>query len=146
MVIPQPLHALLIPDQPPMLMSIPRTSIPLLVRRLVIPFNPTTPDNEYIRRFELNPLLPSGSFDIVDGDLVARYGGVLDVVPLGVRDVVDQHGAPDDAAAGAEGVDAVLVDVRWVGDLGVFEAVVVEAGFLVAPVACGVLAVACGLA
>lgn len=134
MMIPQPLHRLLVPRHPYKLMTLLRALDLLLLIRTLVPLHPPAPDNQHIARLELHALLSRDLLDHLDRDLMSLGSLVLDPMPLRVRGVIDQDAPRNDAAALGPVVLAIVVDVGRLSDGGVGEVVVVEAGLLVAPV------------
>lgn len=135
MVIPEPLNTLLIASQPNKLMAILRLSDPLLGICSIIPSHPSAPDDQDIRRVELNTLLLGNGFDVLDTDLVSTGSRVPNPFLLGPRRIVDEDTSSDDPTSFRPVVLAVIRDVRGVGDLLVLEPVVVKSCVLVSPVA-----------
>lgn len=134
MVIPKPLHTLLIARQPNKLMPILRLRDPLFVTRPVIPLHPATSNNQDIRRPELHALLLRYSLDILHADFVATRHVILNPFLLCPRRIIDEHAATDYTATFRPVVLAVIGDMLWVGNLFMLEPIVIKARLLVAPV------------
>jgi hypothetical protein len=64
---------------------------------LVVPFDPPTADNEEVSRLELHTLFFGDGFEICYGCAVTGHGVVIDTMPFGVSDIVEEDVSADDA-------------------------------------------------
>ena len=98
MLIPQPLDTLPRPfDARPLAPQLCAPSS-LLEARLIVPFDEPGAHKQDIAGAELGALGGGDGFKVGGGDGVAGDRGVVDVVGLGVGEVVEKDGAADDAA------------------------------------------------